>query len=74
MRPLDFDDNIVVDVINPGLSARLIDPGNGGATRDMPARNVKHRPYIQHGIIGTGLAVNVTRKHCFSLVRYCGLR
>jgi hypothetical protein len=67
MWPLNLQHEVVVKNINAGLSTRLINAGNCRTAHTMAPHNVKHRPFIQHGISGMGLSVHVTGSHDTSL-------
>jgi hypothetical protein len=69
MWSLDLQHEVVVKHIDTGLPASLINAGDRRAAPAMAPHKVKHRPLIQHGISGIGLAVYITGEHDASLVR-----
>ena len=59
MWPLDLQHEVVVKHIGAGLPTRLINTGDRSAAHTMAPHEVQHRPLIQHGVSGIGLAVYV---------------
>ena len=63
MGPLDLQHQVVVKNIGTRLPTSLINAGNRRAAHDMAMHEVQHRPLIQHGVSGIGLAVYITGEH-----------